>query len=432
MSHGTAVAVGSLHAQYATFLQALDPALMGPMLDEAFGEDAGVGCVVADAKYEPGRPSTVLYRRGTDLFHATVPPPGQGAPGVLLPNGVGVTAFPVDPGLPTLPEVLDPARGGSALSRALGIPRRAKVETRLLRYRPGRRATLLVTVPGGGATATPYVAKVYHDGAKAAAVAAEGRGLGALALPPPLVLAPVVAHLPDLAVVVQGHVPGDQLAIDDWGPVAVERRGADVARAAQALAALHRGRVASGRPRPVDRELHRFVDRATAIRAVDRATGEHLLGLAHLLLGWRSGPGPVSLVHGDCKPSQFLMAEDRVAILDLDHCGLADPASDVGNFVSSLRQGAIRAGGQGGDGATGGRSAAEALGATFVAAYLDRAQPTAPDQFAERVAFYVAVPLLRKALRAFARSPSSPLPGLYVDEGRRVAADRRDTDRGRG
>ena len=158
-----------------------------------------------------------------------------------------------------------------------------------------------------------------------------------------------MAHLPDLAVVVQRYLPGDELVIDLSGPVAAARRGAEVARAAQALAALHGGRVPAGRPRPIERELNRFVDRATAIRTVDRAAGEHLLELANELVGWRPVPGALSLVHGDCKPSQFLMAEDRVAILDLDHCGLADPAYDVGNFVSSLRQGAIRADG-GGDG----------------------------------------------------------------------------------
>ena len=60
----------------------------------------------------------------------------------------------------------------------------------------------------GADAAKTYVAKAYHDGAKATAVAREGRALHALGLPPPLVLAPVVAHLTDLAVVVQGHLDG--------------------------------------------------------------------------------------------------------------------------------------------------------------------------------------------------------------------------------
>ena len=214
----------------------------------------------------------------------------------------------------------------------------------------------------------------------------------ALRLPAPLVLAPVVAHLPELAVVVQGHLPGRELVVDLTDPVVLHRRGPDVGRAAQALAALHRGKVPAGRPRPVDRELHRFVGRAAAIRSVDPEVGEHLLELAHDLLEWCPEPGPPSLVHGDCKPSQFRVDGDRVAVLDLDHCGLADPAYDVGNFVSSLRQGALRA-----DAPSGGRDsaatgAAEALGATFVTAYLERAQPVDADEFTERVA------LLRRRL----------------------------------
>jgi Ser/Thr protein kinase RdoA (MazF antagonist) len=419
MTSGTAVGAGTLHAQHATVLEALDAERMGPLLAATLGVDPGTPCSVADAKYEPGRPATVLYRLGSDLVHATVPPPGDIAPGRQLPNGVGVMTFPDDPGLPTLPVVADARRFAAALGRALDLPGGGReVEVALVRYRPGRRATFLVSVRVDGPAR--YVAKVYHDGAKAAAVAAEGRALQGLDLSPPLVLAPVEAHLPDLAVVVQGHLPGRELVLDLTDPLVVARRSPDVVRAARALASLHRGSVPTGRPRPVDRELLRFVDRASVIGSVDPANGELLLALAHDLLAWRPAPGPVSLVHGDCKPSQFLVDGDRVAVLDLDHCGIAEPASDVGNFVSSLLQGAVRAAEFGET-----RDASVALGATFVTAYLDGAEPSAADELTERTRFYVAVSLLRKALRAWARSPLTALPGRYVAEARRATADLR-------
>ena len=442
MTGGTAVWTDlqhALHAQHAAVLEAVDPARMGPLLADALGEDAGTPCIVADAKYEPGRPATVLYRFGPGLVHGTVPPPGQVAPGRLLPNGMGISRFPVDPGLPTLPVVLDPRRLGVALRRELdrelasevGIPGSWQAEARLVRYRPGRRATFLVGVPAERSRTTTLVAKVYHDNDKATAVAAEGRALQAQHLPPPIVLAPVLAHLRELAIVVQGHLPGRELVVDLSDPTVVSSRGPDVARAAQALAALHAGTVPNGRPRPVERELHRFTARAAAIRSVDPANGEPLQALAHDLLGWRPAPGPISLVHGDCKPSQFLVDEDRVAVLDLDHCGIAEPASDVGNFVSSLRQGAMRAAEVGGTRDETATRAAEALGELFVTAYLDCARPPAPEDLDERIRFYVAVSLLRKALRAWARSPLSSLPGQYVAEARRAAADRRGGSSGR-
>lgn len=425
-----APALAGLRAQHALVVEALDAARTGPALAAALGEDPDTPCAVTDAKYEPGRPATVLYRLGAGLVQATVPAPGEVAEGdALLPNGIGVRRFPRDPALPTLPAVLDPARFGAALGEALGLPDGTPVETRLVRYRPGRRATLLVSVGrasagrvgrAGPAGARTYVAKVYHDGAKAAAVAAEGRALQALRLPPPLALAPVVAHLPDLAVVVQGHLPGRELVLDLADPLVEARRGNDVERAAEALTALHGGTVPEGRPRPVDRELRRFVDRATAIRSVDPVNGELLLAVARDLIGLRPAPGPVSLVHGDCKPSQFLMDGDRVALLDLDHCGIAEPAYDVGNFVSSLRQGAVRTSGPEGALASVAARAAETLGATFVTAYVGGTRPARAEELTARIRYYSVVSMVRKALRVWARSPVSSLPLQLADDARKA------------
>lgn len=417
MTGVAAVATGSQREHYEALLGALDPDRMQPLLAAEFGDVADQPCVVLDAKYEPGRPATVLYGLGPRLVHATVPPPGWDADGAHLPNGVTVNAYPADPGLPSLPSVLDPRVFGPALASALGTTDpgsdagAADVDLRLLRYRPGRRATFLVTVSGARSPST-YVAKVYHDGAKAAAVAAEGRALAAGPSQAPLVLAPVVAHLPDLAVVVQGFLDGHVLEVRlaDDGPTGRDETG--LVRAAEALAVLHGRSVPDGRPRPVDRELHRFVGRASAIRSVDPHTGQVLLEAANRLLGLHTDPGPLSLVHGDCKPSQFLVTADGVGILDLDHCGIADPAYDVGNFVASLRQHGIRT-------SPAGALAAEGLATTFVAAYTDRARPVVEDAFLSRVDFYVGVALVRKALRAFARDPLSEEPLRYVEEAHR-------------
>jgi len=430
MTGVAAVSTGSQREHYEALLGALDPDRMQPLLAGEFGDVADQPCVVLDAKYEPGRPATVLYGFGSRLVHATVPPPGWDALGAHLPNGVTVNAYPVDPGLPSLPTVLDPRVFGPALVSALGdevlsgdaVP--ADVDLQLLRYRPGRRATFRVTVAGSRSSGT-YVAKVYHDGAKAAAVAGEGRALVAGPSQAPLVLAPVVAHLPDLAVVVQGFLDGHGLAVPFADGATTAPDEADLARAAEALAVLHGRSVPSGRPRPVDRELHRFVGRATAIRSVDPDAGEVLLEAANRLLGLHTDPGPLSLVHGDCKPSQFLVTADGVAILDLDHCGIADPAYDVGNFVASLRQHGIRT-------SPAGALAAEAPASTFVSAYTDRARPAAQEAFLARVDFYVGVALVRKALRAFARHPLSEEPLRYVEEAHRGLDSRWGSDHANG
>ncbi|WP_418606063.1 hypothetical protein [Georgenia sp. SUBG003] len=160
------------------------------------GADDGP-CEVLDAKYEPGRASAVLYRAGPHLVRGTVTPDGE----------LVLTAYPQDPGLPTLPAVVDRGTFVPVLRAALA-PHGANVhgaELSLLRYRPGRRATFLVTADLGTRSAR-YVAKVYHDPRKAAAVASEGLSLREQA-GAELVLAPLVAHLPGLAVVVGAPPP---------------------------------------------------------------------------------------------------------------------------------------------------------------------------------------------------------------------------------
>ncbi len=415
-SHAPVAPVGTpqdARRQYERFLAAIDAEVMRPRLLEALGGSSDDACTVLDAKFEPGRTAVVLYRLGGRLVHGTVPTHGGDGTGT---GGVRVSTYPTDPGLPGLPSVVEPA----ALARTLEVGHFdcdttvVRARSRLLRYRPGRRATFLVDAEvrrGGVTTPARLVAKVYHDAAKAAAVASEGRVLAGAPARADLVLAPVVAHAPHRAVVVQQHLTGRPLVVD-LGTEHATGRLEDLQRAARGLAALHELSVPAGRPRPLDRELHRFVDRATGVRSVDRKAGDHLLDLADRLLDLPRPSRQGSLVHGDCKPSQFLLQDSTVALLDLDHCGLADPAYDVGNVLASLRQQAVqhrpdRLG------------TALRLGDEFVEAYLSADPATLAADLQARIDFYAAVALMRKALRAFARSPRSSLPLRFVDEAHR-------------
>jgi Ser/Thr protein kinase RdoA (MazF antagonist) len=415
-AHATVAPAGTPHEarrQYERFLAAIDAEVMRPRLLETLGGSSDEVCTVLDAKFEPGRTAVVLYRLGGRLVHGTVP---AGSWDGVGSGGVRVSIYPTDPGLPGLPSVVDPP----ALARTLEVGHFdcdatvVRARSRLLRYRPGRRATFLVDAEvrrGGVSTPSRLVAKVYHDAGKAAAVAAEGRVLATSAPPADLLLAPIVAHAPHRAVVVQQHLPGRPLLVD----LGTERAPAqldDLRRAARGLAALHGLSVPAGRPRPLDRELHRFVDRSTGVRSVERQTGDHLLELADRLLGLPRPSRHVSLVHGDCKPSQFLLQDSTVALLDLDHCGLADPAYDVGNVLASLRQQAVQQ-------EPARLGSALRLGDEFVEAYLSAEPATLSADLQARIDFYAAVALMRKALRAFARSPRSFLPLRFVDEAHR-------------
>jgi hypothetical protein len=390
--------------------------LMGPRIAAALGADRPVPCHVLDAKYEPGARCTVLYRAGDRLVRGDLVDGGPGAPEVRL------SPFPGDPDLPGLATAADPARLRSALRDALpggGPVLRCRVD--LLRYRPGRRATLAVRLRGSAAAAgrpeQRLVVKSYHDGRKAAAVAAEAVLLDATVDPAaPLRFAPVRGHAPELALVVQEHVSGVHL--DDVLTVRGARAAEALRRAAAALAALHRQPVVSSRTRAIDRELARFRARASRVAEVDAAAGAALLDLAARLAATaRDVPaGVVGLVHGDCKPSQFLLREEDVVLLDLDSCGRADPAGDVGTFLATLRQHGLRRSlARRGSAAAAGPD--EAPAELFLAAYVAATGGAGNADVRRRITWYEAVAAERKALRSFARAPRSPLTRALVHHG---------------
>lgn len=413
----------------AALAEALRPRVMGPRLSAVLGRTAP--CHVLDAKYEPGLRAIVLYQHGDTLVRGDLlvaPSAETSAHRELVPPGVYVTPFPHDPDLPSLPTLM---RGhGIATWLAGALPgltpadRRAlrvRCRVQLVRYRPSKRATVLVSAPGVG----PLVAKAYHDAAKASAVVAEAAALAAVPTAKGLLrLAPTVASEGSLAVVVQEAVHGRPLDSLLGGP---RGRGADcadaLARTARALAELHEdapsGRAVTARERPVSKELNRFLQRADRVASVDADVGERLLGLAARLLAVQKAlpVGSVGLVHGDCKPSQFLLDDRHVYLLDLDHCGISDQATDAGTFVATLRQQAVRERLATGRGWCPERTDRLAMLADeFRRAYLSA---RALDGLAARIRWHEAVALERKALRAFARAPRSALPTALADAGHR-------------
>ncbi|GAA2759422.1 phosphotransferase [Actinopolymorpha rutila] len=428
--HSGAGPADRLSSESARFAEALQPRVMGPRLAAALGGSGGRSaraCHVLDAKYEPGHRALVLYQYGEHLVRGDLLGEdllgGDGAAnggGPLVAPGVRLSVFPHDPDLPWLRQVLDPAILARRMRDTLGDragTRVSRCRVRLLRYRPGKRATLWLEFAPGDPS---YVVKVYHDPDKASAVVRESRALAAAPSPAGVLeLAPVVAHLPDLATVVQAAVSGVPLE-RQWAGRRVRSAAAAVAavrQAAQALAELHAYPVISTRERPVERELRRFGLRAGRIATVDESLGTTLAGLAERLDQMRAAvcrtdADDNSLVHGDCKPSQFLLDGHRVAMLDLDHCGVAHPAGDLGTFLASLTQQAVRCGLAGGEPADADLLAV--LGEEFLTAYF-RARGGWDDPTAcLQARWYEAVALERKALRAFARAPRSPLPGALA------------------
>jgi len=295
-----------------------------------------------------------------------------------------------------------------------------------LRYRPLRRCTLQVDAwtrsSSAGMRRRTLFAKLYHDHAKA--LAAFER-MACLARSEDLIDAGVgvarpVAFVPELAMVVQESLAGSPLEsmLTGTGENAAARR---LGQAARALAALHEHAPIVGRPRLMASYVERMGRRGGLVREIDTDLGARMVHLARVsraMLDELAGGGPpVRVVHGDCKPSQFLIDGDLTAILDFDHSGLADPAVDVGDFLAALRRAAVSARWR----RAGSRADADTSEAVFLDEYASAAGRT--GELERRARSYEAIALQRKAYRAFLRSRRSPLPHALLDEAERVLAE---------
>ena len=432
---------------------ALNPRKIGPLLEQLFrpegtnaeGQNGAAGartrpydCYILDAKYEPGSYCTVLYQLGdhlvTGAFSWDSDESHSAETTTTVPSlEMRVYRFPQDPALPSLTKALDPQRVSAALAEALpefqaGALRILRCDVKTLRFRPGRRCTVRIRVwlreiESGVIYKRVLYGKIYHDLEKAGRVYQQMLSLSS-SLPAQkgqIVFATASAFLPDLAMVLQDPIEGvplDGLIHSDTE--ACDARGlAGTLAAASALAALHTSGVQiSGKPRSISSELARFKKRGARIGQVNPVLGNDIIKLADTLSAWldtlEQWGATAGLVHGDCKPAQFLVKEDQVALLDFDHGGMADPAVDVGTFLATLQQLVVKQTVK--NRGKPGRSAAwmPDLNRQFLEAY--GSASGFPSVFSHRAAWYEAVALLRKAIRGFERSPYSSLPAALVTE----------------
>lgn len=395
-------------------------------------------CRLLDMKYAPDEQCTLLYQWGEELLIGSYQwPAAQQSPAPqarrLAPLEMWLYSFCQDPALPGLQAVLDGPTLLAALQAALPHrPSRANELVRCqaipLRYRPGKRCTLQIDlvvrhhVTGRLQRARLY-GKLYHHADKAQAVHTEMQLLHAVttATASPLRLAEAVTFLPELGLVVQAPVAGEPLEQQLYQPERVGRAGQgqlmhSLGRAAHALAALHEIELVTARLRPATADLSKLGRRAAKVAAVAPHFGAALEQLAARLCAQvpTTPAADLRIGHGDCKPSQFLLTPAQVVLLDFDHCGMADPAADVSLFLATLRQSALRLHTKAVHRRQGATWASTPAERHFLAAYM--AARTTPADFEARVAWYMALALLRKAWRGFARSPWSPLPDLLVQE----------------
>jgi hypothetical protein len=315
---------------------------------------------------KPGRGLVAVFGPGDlgDIYTVTVDErsllelPGDAA----APSSPTIQQFPIDPKLPDLDTVMAPAEHRPLAAALESTARQAHdvpadwhllgVVAEPVRYKPGNRCVLRYRLrfgdPSAGAgTATrtcTLVAKLYGDPGEAQAatdllarlraqadVDWTARPLGVV-LGLPLALTEDLGSSRDPLPAHSGlHIvhPGSDGAFEVIG------------RAARALAELHTSGLDTG-------DLSRRTGADEAGKAAKRATllEQYVPGLAPdvrrvagTLCATLAGL-PVDTLrpgHGSYKPSQLMVRDGAVFLVDFDQFCLADPALDVGYFLAYLR-----------------------------------------------------------------------------------------------
>jgi hypothetical protein len=424
---------------------------MGPLLEQIFRRETGVEgqngatgaegrlteCRILDAKYEPGNYCRILYQLGDHLVIGTykwetdesqTPETTRVIPSL----GMQVYRFPNDPALPALIKVLDSQRVSAALAETLpeiqnSAARILRCEVTPLRFRPERRCTVRLSLwlrenESGKIYKRVLYGKIYHDLEKAGHVYQQMLSLSdsVSAKDVPVSFARAAAFLPDLAMVLQDPIDGVPLdSRINCNTKACDPRGfAGTLAAASALATFHASGLVGGKSRSIKAELARFNKRGARIGEINSELGNNIIKLADALSTWLDTldqwGATTCMVHGDCKPAQFLIQDQQIALLDFDHCGMADPAVDVGTFLATLQQMKVKQTVKNRGQPARCASWLPDLKRQFLEAYC-RASGD-PSGFWQRAEWYEAVGLLRKAIRGFERSPFSPLPAALVAE----------------
>ncbi|GAA4410812.1 hypothetical protein GCM10023168_30910 [Fodinibacter luteus] len=289
--------------------------LVGPVV-EAESRPGGVHQV----RWDPERRTRVAFDRA------------DGAVVVVeaTPDGLTRRRLRDDVALTGVAEVLDPQRLAGHLAPVLGGRPRGCVTTPVS-YRPGSRCVVRCEATDrSGRRRTVYV-KVLAEGARECAESHEALAGGAV---------PVVGCWPELSAVVTAEVPGPTASALLRDPrLRPEERIRLATRLGALLAGIHRvhpGPLVAERVRTPSDELAGLARLLPAAWQAD--------AVAALSLGWvldrlaAEVPEVTRTVfgHGSFRPGQVVVDGGRLAVLDLDGAGPADPARDLGNAMAHL------------------------------------------------------------------------------------------------
>jgi tRNA A-37 threonylcarbamoyl transferase component Bud32 len=274
-----------------------------------------------------------------------------------------------------------------------------------VQYRVDKRAILRLTVgmsdrSTGRSSTREFYAKVYRD-------ADEGRYAfraqsdlheRTSAAGTHLVVAKPIIFADELGTLVTEAVSGTSLSkIIKRGEGSMEA----VNNAARAVAEFHHLDVFAPQ-RPLAEEMVRLREAQDIIATARPDLADVVRGMVDAIASGLEG-APSSLIHGDLKPDHILIDGDRVALVDFDLLGAADPIIDVAHLLGFLRTPQERSRSRGED--------AEDVGQVFV----DRYFTCAPDSWRARLPLHHAMTSIYRAVGLSRRPGEKQKPQQRVE-----------------
>jgi hypothetical protein len=225
------------------------------------------------------------------------------------------------------------------------------------RYKPGSRCTVVydLELPSGAPDEWPraVVAKTYH-GDKGRTAFDGMRALWASPLRQARVaIAEPLGFLPAEKVLVQRVIPHRRTLKDllrsslaSGSPDAVAGLQSTIEETAHGLAALHQSGVRAAQTVTWDdqvAEIREVVDRLSALVPALAGSAEALVGDAERIAAAHPAQAPVPS-HGSFRPAQVVLDDaGGIGLIDFDGFCMAEPAMDVAQFRSTLRDIGLRA-----------------------------------------------------------------------------------------
>ena len=254
---------------------------------------------------------------------------------------VSIKVSPLDPKLPQLLRLSNPAHVAAMLTDPARRMPRGGYRVSTVRYRPGERHVLRydpVPLTSGQAVFAKLsrrdadVARAFQLATRVAdwldASGGETRAVRPLAIVP----ADGVILYPE----VSGRPLSDSIRAGDRALAGHLRRAADALRALHAAPA---SLVESVPAREFARDVEAVRRASEHITALAPRTGELIrealerAGSAYA----RMPSEPAAFTHGDFKADHLWATRDRLTLLDFGSCASGDPACDVGKFLADLR-----------------------------------------------------------------------------------------------